>query len=267
MMSIHILLLLSYGILGASAGILAGLLGVGGGLIIVPILMLLFTQYAIAPTLSMHLAIGTSLATIIFTSLSSVWAHQRKGTIQWPVVRSLSVGILIGALLGACIAHKMSTAHLRLGFGLFELWVAIQMALHLQPKPHRTLPAAPLLALFGIGIGFISALVGIGGGTLTVPLLLWYQVTIHQAIATAAACGFPIALAGTIGFISVGWQHPALPPYSLGYVYLPALFSTSLMSIMTAPLGAHWAHQLNPVWLKRLFTGFLMLLAFKMLSG
>lgn len=260
-------LIASYLALGAVAGLLAGLLGIGGGLIIVPALVLLFAKTGISPDIGMRLAIGTSLATIIFTSLSSTWAHHQKGAVQWPVARYLSGGIILGAGLGTYLTHHTGADILRLGFGLFELAVALQLGLGFQPKPHRQLPSPPQLAPIGAVIGGLSAMVGVGGGSLTVPFLAWCNVAIRQAIATAAACGLPIAVAGTIGSIGMGWQHPALPDYTVGYVNLPATLGISLMSVAAAPFGAQLAHWLNPVWLKRLFALILALVAMKMLRA
>ncbi|MDH5785896.1 MAG: sulfite exporter TauE/SafE family protein [Chromatiales bacterium] len=250
---------------GAFAGTLAGLLGVGGGLIIVPILALTFAAQGVNPEIQMHLAIGTSLATIIFTSLSSVYAHHKHGAVEWPIFRAITPGIIIGALAGAFIARAIPTLSLRTLFGLFELFVAVQMALSLKPAAHRGLPGRVGMSGAGIVIGAISALVGIGGGTLTVPFLLWCNVTIQRAIATSAAVGLPIAVGGATGFVLSGWGHHKLPEWSSGYLYWPALLGIVMASTLFAPLGATLAHRLPTVLLKRLFALLLFALALRMI--
>lgn len=250
---------------GAFAGVLAGLLGVGGGLVIVPILALSFATQGIAHEVQMHLAVGTSLATIIFTSLSSVYAHHQRGAVAWPVFWTITPGIIIGALAGAWLARAIPTLSLRTLFGLFELLVAVQMALGLKPAAHRGLPAWFGISGAGIVIGAVSALVGIGGGTLSVPFLLWCNVTIQRAIATSAAIGLPIALAGTIGFVISGWGHDKLPAWSSGYLYWPALLGIVTASVLFAPLGARLTHALPALMLKRLFALLLLGLALRML--
>lgn len=249
--------------LGASAGILAGLLGVGGGLVIVPVLAFIFAGRDFHGV--MHLAVSTSLATIVFTSLSSVRAHHRRGAVRWDVFARLTPGIVIGALTGAAIARSMPGDRLRLVFGIFELLVALQMALSLRPAAHRQLPGVAGMGTAGGVIGAVSAIVGVGGGTLTVPFLVWCNVPMRNAVATSAACGLPIALAGAVGFIWSGWAHAGLPPYSLGYVYLPALAAIVVASVLFAPLGARLAHALPAAALKRFFALFLAILGFRML--
>ncbi len=250
---------------GAFAGTLAGLLGVGGGLVIVPVLVLSFAAQGIAEEVQMHLAVGTSLATIIFTSLSSISAHHKRGAVQWPTFWALTPGIVIGALLGAIIARSTPSLSLRTLFGIFELFVALQMALSLKPAAHRSLPGRAGMSGAGALIGGLSALVGVGGGTLTVPFLLWCNVTIQRAIATSAACGLPIAVAGATGFVISGWGHSQLPAWSSGYLYWPALLGVVAASILFAPLGARLAHSLPTAVLKRLFALLLLGLAIRML--
>ncbi len=256
---------LAYAALGAFAGVLAGLLGVGGGLVIVPVLALLFHQADIASEVVMHLAIGTSLATIVFTSVSSVWAHHRHGAVQWEIFARLAPGVVLGALLGAMIADRIPSAGLRFFFGLFELGVALQMGLNLLPTPQRGLPGRWGMGMAGGMIGGVSAIVGIGGGTMTVPFLLWRQVPMRQAVATSAACGLPIAVAGAVGFVAMGWREAVLPTGSSGYLYWPAFFGIVTASVLFAPLGARLAHRLPAVLLKRVFSLFLVLLGLRML--
>lgn len=263
-MGVPTALLLWAALLGVFAGLAAGLLGVGGGLVIVPVLAMLFTAAGYDHV--MHLAVGTSLATIVFTSLSSVRAHHRHGAVLWPVFRRLTPGIVIGALAGAAIADRLPGDRLRLVFGLFELWVAVQMSLDIRPAPHRRLPGPVGMGLAGFVIGGVSAIVGIGGGTLTVPFLVWCNVAMRQAVATSAACGLPIAIAGSLGFLVTGWDAPGRPPGSLGYLHLPALGAIVVTSMLAAPWGARLAHRLPARTLKRIFALLLFALAAKMLA-
>lgn len=256
-----------YMLLGAIAGFVAGLLGVGGGLVIVPLLAMMFTAQGFADSVIMHLAVGTSLATIVFTSISSVWAHHRHGAVRWREFMRLAPGIVTGAWMGAALANVLPTSMLRTVFGLFELYVAIQMTLNFKPKPHRRLPGYP--GMFGMGnvIGGISAVVGVGGGTLTVPFLVWCNVSIREAVATSAACGLPIALSGSLGFIISGWNEHELPFYSIGFLHLPALIGIVAASVLVAPLGAKLAHWLPAHRLKQTFAVVLYILAAYMLLG
>lgn len=257
--------LVFYPLLGAGAGLLAGMLGVGGGLVIVPVLAVLFYRSGVAPEVVMHLAIGTSLATIVFTSLSSVLAHHRHGAILWTEFRKLTPGILLGAMLGAAVADSLPSKTLRLIFGLFELVVAVQMGLNLKPAPHRSLPGYWGMSGVGSVIGLVSAVVGIGGGTMTVPFLQWCNVAMRQAVATSAACGLPIAVAGAFGYIVTGWNTPLLPSWSSGYLYWPAFVGVVVASMIFAPLGAKLAHRLPGPVLKRFFALFLAFLGLRML--
>lgn len=256
--------ILIYLILGCFAGLAAGLLGVGGGLIIVPVLAWVFADQGFISTQVMHLAIGTSLATIVFTSLSSIRAHQAIGAIDWKIVLLLAPGLVLGAITGASIAHFINSKGLSLFFGIFELWVAIQMSFNISPKAKRHLPRKLSTNIIAAFIGVVSSIVGIGGGTLTVPFLVWCDVHMQKAVAISAACGFPIALAGMFGFILMGKQS-LVPEYAVGYVYLPALGSIIITSIIFAPLGAKLAHALPEKILKRVFAGLLYVLAIKML--
>nr|WP_321468032.1 sulfite exporter TauE/SafE family protein [uncultured Desulfobulbus sp.] len=249
---------------GLIAGVLAGLLGVGGGVVIVPMLVFCFTKQDIAPEQMMHLALGTSLASIIFTSISSFMSHHRRGAVEWSIVRGIVPGILVGTFGGTFIASRLSTGFLKGFFCVFLYTVATQMLMNKKPKAARNLPASP--GMFGVGsvIGVVSALVGIGGGSLSVPFMLWCNVSAHRAIGTSAAIGFPIAVAGAVGYIVNNFHGTGLPPYSLGFVYLPALAGIVLASVFTAPLGAKLAHALPVDKLKRIFALFLYLVATKM---
>ena len=245
--------LLLYLALGAFAGVMAGLLGVGGGLIIVPVLAWIFHGQQINDAIVMHLAIGTSLATIVVTSISSVRAHHQRGAVLWPVVWQLTPGIVLGAWLGAAVADALPSAALSKIFALFVLAVAAQMAFGAKPAPHRGLPGAGGMAATGGVIGVVSAIVGIGGGSLTVPFLTWRSVSMQQAVATSAACGLPIAAASALSFMLIGWGEPQLPEWSVGFVYLPAMAGIAITSMYFARFGARLAHKLSPRLLKRLF--------------
>lgn len=252
---------------GVVVGVLAGLLGVGGGLIIVPMVVFTLTWQGVPSQHLMHLALGTSMASIIFTSVSSFWAHHQRGAVHWLVVRRIVLGILVGTFLGSCLASRMSTNLLKGIFVVFLYYMGFQLLANKKPRPARGLPGP--LGMFGVGsgIGAVSSLVGIGGGLLSVPFMVWCNLTVHDAIGTSAAIGFPIAIAGTIGYIVNGLQVPGLPPYSLGYVYLPALAGIVAASVLTAPLGARLAHSLPVEKLKRVFALFIFVMGIKMLIG
>lgn len=250
---------------GAFAGVLAGLLGVGGGLIIVPLLTFVFTAQHLPDAYILHLALGTSLASIMFTSVSSLRAHHSRGAVNWQVVRTISIGILTGTFLGSCVAAQLTTGFLKGFFVIFLYYVAVQMLLNIRPKPSRTLPGGG--GMFGVGnvIGGVSSLVGIGGGSLSVPFLTWCNLSMHNAVGTSAAIGFPIAVAGATGYILNGLTVSSLPDWSLGFVYLPALAGVSLASIFTAPFGVRLAHSLPVGHLKKVFALLLIVMGTKML--
>lgn len=242
-----------YLILGALAGGLAGLFGVGGGLVIVPVLVFSFTLQGFEPEILTHLAIGTSLATIVFTSFNSILTHHRRGAVRWPLVGWMSLGIVGGAALGSLTAEAISGPLLQKIIGVFAILMAVQMAFDLLPKPSGAVPGRPGLSIAGAVIGWASAIFGIGGGSLTVPFLCWRSVPIQQAVATSAACGLPIAVAGAISFMVVGWHNVQLPSLSLGFVYLPAMVGIAATSMFFARFGANLAHRLSPKLLRRLF--------------
>jgi uncharacterized membrane protein YfcA len=261
--------LLAYLVLGAVIGVIAGLFGVGGGLIIVPALSFLFPRFGIPQDLTVHLAIGTSLGTIVMTSLSAIYAHHRRGAVRWDLVARMTPGIIVGAGLGALIAALISSAGLRSLFGIFEILVAAYLFFSPTPPPRHRMDGIPALQLTAAGgvIGTISSLLGIGGGTMTVPFLSWNRIRIQEAVATASACGLPIAVAGSAGFVVAGWGQAGLPAAASGYLYWPALFGIILTSMLTAPLGARLAHALNAAKLKRLFALLLLMLGLRMLLG
>ncbi len=259
--------LLTYCAVGAIAGILAGLLGIGGGLVIVPMLVYVFAINNIPHELTMHLALATSMASIMFTSVSSFMAHHRRGAVHWAVVRRIVVGILLGTFLGSYIASAMSTNVLKVFFIIFLYFVSIQLLLGKKPKGSRELPGRAGMFAAGNVIGVVSSLVGIGGGSLSVPFMLWCNVRVHQAIGTSAAIGLPIAVSGTLGYVINGWSVASLPQYSIGYVYLPALIGIAAISVLTAPLGVRLAHSLPVDGLKRIFALLLLGVGTKMLVG
>ena len=251
-------------ILGVFAGTMAGLLGVGGGLIIVPALVYLFHGQGLPPGTIVHLAIGTSLSTIVFTSIASLRAHHRHGAVRWEIFWRLTPGIIVGALIGSFIADALGAEALRRVFGVFELLIAAQMLFGRNPAAHRTLPGTPGMSLAGGVIGSVSALVGIGGGTLTVPFLAWCNVNLRNAVATSAACGLPIAIAGAAGFIVAGWDATDMA-FTTGYVYWPAFAGIVLTSMLFAPLGAKLTHTLPVPVLRKVFALFLVALGARML--
>ncbi|MBO1924903.1 sulfite exporter TauE/SafE family protein [Thiomicrorhabdus sp. 6S3-12] len=253
-----------YLITGAFVGFAAGLLGIGGGLIIVPVLTTALVYFMDSSQI-VHIAIATSLATILITSISSVRAHHQHAAVRWDVFRLLTLGVLAGAFIGGWVSQYFNSTTLSIIFGILELLIALNMLLAIKPNPSRELPGLPGNTLAGFFIGKLAALVGVGGGTLTTPYLVWNNISMHQAIATSTAVSLPVALAGTIGYVIAGLQAHDLPAYTTGYIYWPAFFGIILASIFTAPLGAKLAHKLPVKTLKRGFGVFLLLLAAKML--
>ncbi len=256
----------SYLALGMAVGFFAGLLGVGGGGIMVPVLTTLFAMQGFPREHIVHLALATSMAAIIFTSIASLRAHHKHGAVLWSVVWRITPGILIGTFGAAFMAALIPTRPLAIFFVCFMAYVALQMVLNIKPKPYRQLPGSVALSLVGVGIGGVSALVAIGGGSLTVPFMTWCNVKLPNAIGTSAAIGLPIAVAGTLGYLVSGWDIAGMPLYSVGFIYLPAVASIACVSVVTAPLGARLAHKLPVATLKKLFAVMLMLLSAKMLQ-
>jgi uncharacterized membrane protein YfcA len=257
----------AYLTLGACAGLLAGLLGVGGGLIIVPVLTFLFTAQGLPAPSILHLALGTSLASIMFTSVSSLYSHHAKGGVDWRIFRRITPGILAGTFLGAWMAAQLSTRFLKGFFITFLFYVALRMLLNASPEPTRQLPGKTGMFCVGGLIGGISSLVGIGGGSMSVPFMVWCNVSMRNAIGTSAAIGFPIALAGAIGYMVNGFSASGLPGPSIGFVYLPALLGISVTSILAAPLGARLAHTLPVAGLRKVFALLLIVMGTRMLAG
>lgn len=267
LLQLPLLLLAAYAGLGLAAGLLAGLLGIGGGLLIVPALIGLFTLQGLAYSVIAHAAVGSSLATIVATAIASAWAHQRHGAINWSQVWQLAPGLAVGALLGALLADQLPTRLLQLVFGVFAIIVSLQMLLNARVEATRPLPGVGKNTAAGLLIGTVSGVVGIGGGSMTVPYLSWHGVTMRRAVATSSACGLPIALAGFIGFIVTGQDAGVMPPLSSGYVYWPAVLVVALFSVLMAPLGARYAHRLPVHRLKQVFALVLMLVGIKLASG
>lgn len=250
--------------LGLFAGVIAGLLGVGGGLVMVPFLTWVFLEQGFPAAYNIHMALGTSLAIIVLTSLSSVRAHHAHGAVRWEAVRRIAPGIVLGTLVGAFAAAHLSDRGLKWFFTVFMVYAATQMLLGFKPSPHRELPGWPGMTAAGGVIGLVSSWVGIGGGTLSVPFLTWCNVRFQEAIGTSAAIGFPIAISGTFGFALSGRGVSGLPDYSVGFVYLPALLAVAAGSVLSAPWGAALTHRLPVARLKKIFAGLLYLLAVRM---
>ncbi|MRI31912.1 hypothetical protein EOPP23_02730 [Endozoicomonas sp. OPT23] len=259
------MIFLSYLILGALAGTLAGLFGIGGGLIIVPALVYSFQVQGVAPEILTHLAVGTSLATIVVTSISSIKAHHARGAVQWPMFVVLAAGILLGSWLGVLTATQMSGQTLQRAIGIFALTVAVKMWFGFKVAEGSTTPGKPVMVLAGSIIGWASSIFGIGGGTLSVPFLRRCHLTMGKAVATSAACGLPIAIMGTSANIYLGHGNPLLPEMSTGFVYWPAFVGIVLASMFFARLGAHLAHSLPSDKLQKMFAVFLMLVGMEFL--
>jgi uncharacterized membrane protein YfcA len=252
-------------VLGAVVGFLAGLLGLGGGMTMVPLLTFVFTREGFAPEHVVHMAIATATATILFTSVASMREHHRHGAVLWPVVVGLAPGIIVGSLVGPQIVGGMSTAVLSAFFGAFVAVAATNILLDRKPTPARELPGKGGLFAVGGGIGLISSMVGAGGAFLSVPFMTACNVPIRNCVATSAALGLPIAVAGTIGFVVAGMSQSGLPPHTIGYVYVPALLVIVAASVIFAPLGARAAHRWPVKTLKRSFAVVLYVLAAYML--
>lgn len=264
-MSLEIYWILSYLLLGSFVGFMAGLLGIGGGGIMVPVLTTLFLYQGIPVENVVHLALGTTMASIIVTSLSSLRAHNAAGAVIWPIVKIMSLGIVLGTFLATFVAVNTSPFKLALFFSIFMAYVSIQMFFNKKPKAGRELASNNGLLFSGFCIGAISALVSIGGGSLTVPYLVWQNVDIKKAIGTSAAIGLPISIAGTAGYVINGWSATSVSHDTFGFVYLPAVLLISTTSFITAPYGARLAHKLPIAALKKLFALLLIILSIKMM--
>ena len=257
--------LFAYLLLGASVGFLGGLFGIGGGTLLVPILLMLFDAQHFPSEQILHLALGTSMATIIFTALASLRKHHQHQAVNWQVVRTITPGILLGTGLGTLLASSIPVHWLGLIFALFVYFAAAQILLDINPPASHRLPGNWIVRLFGVFAGCLSSLVSIGGGTVVIPFLLWGNLNIRLAIGTSAAISFPVAIGGTAGYILTGLAADGLPAGSLGYVYLPALLWTATASVFTAPLGAQATHHMQIGVLRKLFAVLLLALATKLL--
>lgn len=256
--------LLIYLAIGLIAGFVAGLLGVGGGLILVPVLSWAYAYQGFPAAYNIHMALGTSLGTILFTAVASLRAHHGHGAVRWEVVRRITPGIVLGTLAGALAAARLPGTGLRIFFTLFLFYAATQMLLGSRPRAQRQLPGWAGMSAAGFAIGLVSSWVGIGGGTLSVPFLVWCKVRFQEAIGTSAAIGLPIALAGAAGYAWSGQGVAGLPDWSLGFIHLPALAAVALMSIVAAPWGARLTHRLPVTRLRRIFAALLYLLGLRM---
>ncbi|MFH1043653.1 MAG: sulfite exporter TauE/SafE family protein [Pseudomonadota bacterium] len=256
---------LGFAAIGAVVGFFAGLLGIGGGAIMVPLLVMLLEAQGLPKAQVLHLAVGSGMASILFISLSSMRAHAVRGAVRWDLALALTPGILIGGLLGSSLTVWISTQVFAALFTVVVFFAATNILVDRKPKPSRQLPGALGSMMVGLVISFVSSLAALGGAFLTIPFALYCNVPMLQAIGTSAIIGFPIALAGSIGFIAAGWGQSGLPPHSIGYVYLPAVLGITLASVLTAPLGAAAAHRLPTKRLKQVFALLLYGMAAKML--
>ncbi len=255
----------AYLALGGVVGLMAGLLGIGGGGIMVPVLTSLFLWQGVPEEQVVHQALGTSMAAIVVTSIASLRAHHRRGGVVWPVVQRMAGGVVLGAFAATFVVAAAASVFLAVFFLLFMGGVALQLLRNRAPTPGRQLWRGRGLFAAGSAIGAVSALVSIGGGSLTVPFLIWQNVDTRKAIGTSAALGLPLSLAGTAGFIMAGWNAGPAGSQTLGFVYVPAVIAISLMSISTAPLGVAAAHRLPVSLIKKVFALLLILLSLKML--
>jgi uncharacterized membrane protein YfcA len=257
--------ILSFLLLGAGVGFIAGLLGVGGGGIIVPMLTSIFLLQGVPVDNIMHLALGTSMACIIVTSISSLRAHHKKKAINWDIVKKMSFGIIIGTFFSTFIASYINSLYLAIFFTVFMSYMAVKMLLGQSNKQLRNEHNNKNVIVYSTGIGAISALVSIGGGSLTVPYLVARNIDIKKAIGTSAAIGLPISLAGTLGYLVNGWSELGITNHTVGFIYLPAFFLISLSSFFTAPYGAKASHYLPINVLKKIFAVLLITMSLKML--
>lgn len=256
---------LAYLAVGAVAGFLSGLLGIGGGAIIVPLLAALFDAQGLPRAHILHLAVGTAMASILFTSIASVRAHAARGGVRWEIAWKMAPGVLAGGLAGSSVAGLIPAAAFGALFALVIYMAGTSMLLELKPKPSRRPPGLAGMLLAGFVISALSAFAAVGGAFLTVPFMLWCNVPLLVTIGTAAAIGFPIALSGTLGYVAAGLGEAALPPYTLGFVFLPALAGVVVASMLTAPLGAATAHRLPNRWLRRICALLLFAIGTRML--
>ncbi len=258
-------LILSYLGLGLFVGFFAGLLGVGGGAIMVPVLTSLFIAQNFPHQHVVHIALASSMAAIIFTALSSAWSQHKRQAVLWPIVFKITPGIMLGAFVMAYFVSLIPTKPLAIVFALFMALISIQMILNKKPKPSRQLPSLAGLSIVGSIIGSLSALIAIGGGSLSVPFLTWCNIPMKKAIATSSGIGIFIALTAVAGYFISGHQQQGLPELSIGYIYWPAVLLISVVSVFIAPFGVKMAHKLPVPILKKVFALLMMGLSIKML--
>ena len=258
--------LIAYLLVGSFAGILAGMFGVGGGIIIVPVLVFVFSFLGFEDSYLVHIAIGTSLATIFFTGISSTRSHYLKGSIDAKAFFPIAMGISFGAILGAFIASSLDGDMLRKIIGIFAFLIAIQMMFN-QNRNVKKSTNQIVSMLTGVGIGSASSVLGIGGGSFTVPFFKYNGIDMKTSIGTAAACGIPIAFFGSLSFITIGLNEQGLPPLALGFIYMPAMFLISLASVFTASIGAGMAHAISDKILTILFSTLMILISTYMFFG
>ena len=251
-------------IAGAISGTLAGLLGIGGGLLFVPVMLFLLPQFGIPPNLIMHVAVSTSLAIISFTSLSSTRAHHKRGGIDWKIVKVIAPGVIIGAIIGAITAHSLPGHFLQKTFAIFALLIGLKLLFHWQPSAKRQLPKRKGLTIFGLFQGILCALLGMGGGAIAVPFFQICQVDIRKAVAMSSALGFCISITAALAAMLTGLNTPNMPAWSTGYIFWPAFFGLMPTAFICAPLGARLAHWLPTPILTRIFAVFLFLVALDM---
>lgn len=248
--------------LGVAAGFMAGLLGIGGGMMLVPFMTMLINHQGVPAAAAVKMAIATSGATILFTSVSSLMAHHRHGAVRWPLVGQFAPGIVIGGLVaGAGVLANLRGQWLAVMFAGFNAFMAWRMWRSGQPRPDRTLPGPAGVMGVGAAIGFLSALVGAGGAFLSVPFMTRCNVPVREAVGTSAALGFPIAAAATAGYVIGGWHEPAAVPGAFGFLYLPGVFIVAITSVAFAPVGARMTQRLPVTTLKRVFAVMLLALA------
>jgi uncharacterized membrane protein YfcA len=251
--------------IGALVGFAAGLLGIGGGVVMVPLLVMVFSAHGMPPEHMVHLALGTAIAAMVFTSIASMRAHHAHGAVDWKIARAMAPGMLVGSFGAALAAGLVPTRPLALLFTALVFYAATQILLDIKPSTTRELPGPAGIFAAGAVIGAISSLLAAGGAFLTIPFLAWCKVPLRRAIGTAAANGLPIALAGTAGYVLHGLRVPGLPSLSLGYVYLPALGLVVATSMLAAPLGARVAHRLPVKRLRVVFALLLYVFALRLL--
>ncbi len=260
-----VLTLILFAVIGAFAGLSAGLLGIGGGIIVVPGLAFIFGSFHFPNSIIMHMAAGTSLAAMIFTASASVYSHHKRGAVLWPLFYKMLPGILVGVIAGAILADILSSHILEIIFGIFLIIIAVRMFLLAKPKPTRGLPGPIWLSVISFVVGFKSGLMGIGGGALIVPILTYCNVPMRQASGTSAICGLPIAIVGTIAFLFTGLDAHNLPQWSTGYIYWPAALAVAIFSVIFVYVGGKLALRLPVNTLKRIFAVILAVMAIKLL--